>query len=448
MKKTYFIFLALCFICCSSITKLKAQEETNIKQDTTIKAKKDYTKLFNPENGKAIFVELQSGKDENKGTKDAPLKNLSKAIEIASDKDIIIVSEGVINESFILEKAVKIYGSFRSDFSERNIQLFPTLIQPLSSTSKAPLMIFTKDVDGLIIDGFIFDGGKRNVYSKTKGQAVGLQSGQLIIAPEKDENNRTSPNSPLFQMLPSTQGGEVRIQNNVFVNGSKYGILASHRNGSIIIENNVFISNRLSAINVETSCRDKFAEKCIDCVVSRNTILFNWNEKSEEKNLGTALQLSSKINYYITYNLIGASVSAGLDMSEKLSRDLIRIDNNTFFANKQADVLLNENGRGIKKLSINQLEDIDFKSFFSNVHEIVKNLKIDKQYLNAFLNTIFVDSKDFKRNSHAVLWRKALKIPVRKRRAKKSDVFANWYSPEKASLLFGNEKKRGAQMFY
>ena len=41
-----------------------------------------------------IYVSLETGKNKNAGTKEAPLKNLWKAVENAADGDVIHVAKG------------------------------------------------------------------------------------------------------------------------------------------------------------------------------------------------------------------------------------------------------------------------------------------------------------------------------------------------------------------
>ena len=64
---------------------------------------------------KDIFVSLSTGKNGNAGTKEAPYKNLWKAIAVAKDNDVIHIAEGIYPGRmkcgwFKMEKPVSIFG--------------------------------------------------------------------------------------------------------------------------------------------------------------------------------------------------------------------------------------------------------------------------------------------------------------------------------------------------
>ena len=46
-------------------------------------------------NAADIYVSIETGKNKNEGTKEAPLKNLWKALETAKDGDTIHLAEGI-----------------------------------------------------------------------------------------------------------------------------------------------------------------------------------------------------------------------------------------------------------------------------------------------------------------------------------------------------------------
>ncbi len=81
-----------------------------------------------------IYVSLETGKNKNEGTKEAPLKNLWKALENAKDGDTIHLAEGIYpgkmkQNWFLIDKAVSIIGGYSKDFAER---------KPLATTRRAP----------------------------------------------------------------------------------------------------------------------------------------------------------------------------------------------------------------------------------------------------------------------------------------------------------------------
>ena len=71
-----------------------------------------------------IYVSLSTGKNKNAGTKEAPLKNLWKALENAADGDTIHLAEGVYpgkmkQNWFLIDKAVSILGGYSKELAER-----------------------------------------------------------------------------------------------------------------------------------------------------------------------------------------------------------------------------------------------------------------------------------------------------------------------------------------
>ncbi len=87
-----------------------------------------------------IYVSLETGKNKNEGTKEAPLKNLWKALENAKDGDTIHLAEGnypgkMKQGWFKMEKPVSIIGGYSKDFSERNPLTHKTMFQPVNENN-------------------------------------------------------------------------------------------------------------------------------------------------------------------------------------------------------------------------------------------------------------------------------------------------------------------------
>ena len=69
-----------------------------------------------------IFVSANGGKNKNPGTKEAPLKNIWKAVEKAVPGDVIHVAEGKYSGKtscgwIEINKAVSLIGGYSKDFS-------------------------------------------------------------------------------------------------------------------------------------------------------------------------------------------------------------------------------------------------------------------------------------------------------------------------------------------
>ena len=87
-----------------------------------------------------IYVSLETGKNSNEGTKEAPLKNLWKALDKSQVGDTIHLAEGIYpgqmkRNWFMMEKPVSIIGGYAKDFSERNPLTHKTMIQPLNENN-------------------------------------------------------------------------------------------------------------------------------------------------------------------------------------------------------------------------------------------------------------------------------------------------------------------------
>ena len=85
-----------------------------------------------------IYVSLETGKNKNDGTKEAPLKNLWKALENAKDGDTIHLAEGIYpgkmkQNWFLIDKAVSIIGGYSKDFAERKPLEHKTMFQARST---------------------------------------------------------------------------------------------------------------------------------------------------------------------------------------------------------------------------------------------------------------------------------------------------------------------------
>ena len=140
-----------------------------------------------------IYVSLEGGKNKNEGTKEAPLKNLWKALENAKDGDTIHLAEGIYpgkmkQNWFLIDKAVSVIGGYSKDFAERDPLKHRTMFQALNENNDKKgtgLGVFTIDftkqqkhpegVD-MKFDGLIFDEGFANSYHQTKGKPEGRAS--------------------------------------------------------------------------------------------------------------------------------------------------------------------------------------------------------------------------------------------------------------------------------
>jgi len=184
--------------------------------------------------GGTIYVSKTNGKNSNSGTIDSPVQEIDKAVKIAKNGDEIKISQGIYSGTFGIgyiesDKALKIYGSFDEKFEKRDILNTPTVFQPDNESggkARKALLKFTKDVDGTIIDGIVFDMGLRNAYSPKEGIIEGLETGRILKSTEKPAVGNSTVEEPVIQIMSAAKEGDVTIQNCVFANGSNFGLQA------------------------------------------------------------------------------------------------------------------------------------------------------------------------------------------------------------------------------
>ena len=128
-------------------------------------------------NGKVYYVSLERGSARAEGTKDAPMRDVQKAIDKAANGDVIRIAQGNylgnLDRGWIEMKGkyVSLEGGWKDDFSERNPVKYITRIQPSKeqkgTIGRGLLMIeSTSDKNSqIIIDGIFFDLGLVHEYN-------------------------------------------------------------------------------------------------------------------------------------------------------------------------------------------------------------------------------------------------------------------------------------------
>ena len=194
-----------------------------------------------------IYVSLASGKNKNAGTKEAPLKNLWKALEKADTGDVIHVAEGVypgkatLKGTFRMEKPVSIIGGYSADFVARDPLKYRTMFQAKNETYVRGNCMgvlhleFDKTMNApkgfnMSIDGLIFDEGFANSYHATKGKPDGFDTGMWLEGPAKNiADKQVSPNRYMIYSATASRGeGDITIKNCAFV-VREVGVRKEHR---------------------------------------------------------------------------------------------------------------------------------------------------------------------------------------------------------------------------
>ncbi len=408
--------------------------------------------------GSVLYVSKKNGNNKNDGSKEAPLKNLDKAIELAAPGTTIRVAGGVemgtLNVGYLeSDKAVKIYGSYDEEFTVQDIANHPTLIQPdnesARSTRKA-VMKFTNDVAGTVLDHLVFDGGERNAYHVKEGIVEGVEGGgRLLPATERPPVGFPTVDEPLLQFVSATTGGDVTVQNCVFVNGASFALQAGHRNGTFTVKNNVFVGNRMAAIEIYGTCASTGGPNtmalCGDVEVAYNTILFTWSRTKDFLDMGYGVRVMTKCNYNIHHNIIGASILAGIDHTRFNKNEWVRVDHNIFFVNKDKDFHYSPASNTRLRIDAGDFGDLEIASTTGNRIEIPETLKVHQAYLDGYLNARYSEQTDLDRNSPANQWRSILGMNLQGTMSSSVTMFCNKYPWKEAMQLFGNVEGYGAQ---
>lgn len=400
------------------------------------------------------YVSKGTGKNKNAGSKEAPLKNIQKAIKKAKKGDTIHVAKGnyygLMRKGYIeMKKPLSLIGGYSEDFASRDVVANRTMIAPpnKSNGTSSSRKLLTLNINGkdskTLIDGFIFDRGNSNSYHATKGKPEGVETGMLLHGPLK--NPKDSSPTVKQAMIGGSVDGEITIQNCFFVNSGWYPIMFGIKQGHVKILNNMFVANTMSAAEVWGKSRESGKA---DMEFANNTVLFTWSRTKDLGDMGYGVRAMTKMNYDIHNNLIGLSSFAGVDNTRDDKDKKLKIDNNIFFLNKQADLTLPSGGGNFMRVKVDEFEDLEIESSENNAElkdaTALKNA-INKPYLEGFLNASYSESTDFDPNSPANTFRAAMGLNKQGKMTTKVSMWANKYPLDEVFKLVGIEKDAGMQ---
>lgn len=413
-----------------------------------------------------IYVSLDNGKNKNAGTKQAPLKNLWKALEIANVGDKIHLAEGVYPGKmkcnwFLMERPVSIIGGYSNDFSERNPLKYKTLFQGRNENNDkkgSGLGILHLEFDktqnapkgfSIVIDGIIFDDGFASSYHATKGKPEGFDTGMWLQGPAKNTADKfaSANRYSIYSATASRGEGDITIRNCTFVNGSNIALELSWHKGKVTCVNNVFCNNRMISANVTCSNRDP----SVEWEFANNTVLFTWSRLSDLGDMGFGIRNNTGVTANIHDNIIGLNVLTGFDNTKGDSKKKVTyLDNNIFFLNRESDVQMTISP-SIAKVRVEDFEDLEgtdgIESIEDNINLEDPNIfagRINTQYLNAFMSMKYSEATKLDEGQANSL-RSALGMPLQGTITTKVDMYANRYPMEDALKLFGAMPGKGAQ---
>ncbi|MBQ8124767.1 MAG: DUF1565 domain-containing protein [Kiritimatiellae bacterium] len=428
-----------------------------------------------------IYVSLDTGKNKNAGTKEAPLKNLWKALENANDGDTIHLAEGVYpgkmkQNWFLVDKAVSILGGYAKDFAERKPLAHKTMFQALNENNDKKgtgLGVFTIDftkrqgnhpqnVD-MKFDGLIFDEGFANSYHETKGKPEGFDTGMWLEGPAWNKTRDKFPSANRYLVYSATANratGKLTFTNCAFVNSGNIAFNVNWYQGEVDVENCVFCNNRMIGVNVlaskavpmEGPSRTRPGWKPeVKWTFKNNTVLFTWSRLNDLADMGFGVRSNTGVEAEICDNVIGLNVLTGFDNTKGVAATKrTTLDGNVFFLNRESDVQMTVSP-SIAKVRVDDFEDLEGTDGIESIedNEDLKDPSVFKgrlnaQYLNAFLSMKYSESTRLDEGKCNGL-RSVLGLPLQGTITTQCDMFCNRYPLEDALKLFGALDGKGAQ---
>lgn len=415
-----------------------------------------------------FYVSKNTGSNRNDGSKDAPYKNLQKAIEAVPEGATIYVAEGnyfgTLDKGNIpVTKCVKIYGGYSTDFNQRDVLKYRTMVQPNATSNGTAsglgtMIVKVNNPDGeVVIDGLLFDRGNSisyNVRDEGKPDGVDCPMMNPIGTSGKgganlDETNvLTTETREIYFDNPTFK--QITIRNCAFVNAPNYGIGGQFR-GKALIDNNIFINNRMIACDVWGGD----AKVNMQVEFCNNTVLFTWSRLKDMADMGYAFRFNNRTDSYVHHNILGCSVYAALDRgrtdtpNDREAMKVTTSEHNMFFLNKRGDLALP--GGGMYMMvncedfeEVEQLKEID-GCVRLNDPSVLKG-KIDEAYLNGFINASYKETLSSDPNSAANQFRQAMGMNQVGTMTSSATMFANRYPFEDALKMFGAVSGFGAQL--
>lgn len=417
------------------------------------------------------YVSSNTGSNRNNGTKDAPFKNIQKALDVADAGSTILVAEGnyygLLNKgNIIITKPVRIIGGYSTDFSERDVLKHRTMIQPppaSNGTASGQGTIQLKSIkapsDYVVLDGLIMDRGNSIAYNaRGDGRPEGVASAQMnpigtagIGGANLDENVSTTETAMIY--FDGYQGVvnevNVEIRNCAFINCPNYGIVGMLRDGSLTIDNCIFVNVRMATLDV----RGANAKKVIPITFTNNTVLFVWARSRDLGDMGYGYRMIPGTTNTISNNIFGCATFAALDRThiDSREREPLRketVTNNVFFLNRQGDLTIPGGGMFLR-VSANDFDDVEVLTNVSGNKVLsdpkIFNDKINKAYLAGFLSLKVTSNMSADYSSSANQFRSAMGMNIQGSGTTTTTMFANRYPWEEALELFGAMEGCGAQ---
>ncbi len=419
-----------------------------------------------------LYVSKSTGKNKNDGSKEAPFKNIQKAVDMAQPGALIRVAEGnyfgnLDNGNILIKKPVRIEGGWSSDFSERDVLKHLTMIQPTNESNGTATLgtlgtmhieIMQKSDIPMELDGLIFDRGNTNAYNpRGEGKPEGVLSPMMQETPGMagiggdDEMSISGCLNNDYYTLYFKVSCPLIIRNCAFLNSRTQAVEGGVGEGQkVTITNNIFVNSRMAAVEINGNAANVNAQ----VEFAYNTILFAWTRTRTFEDMGYGYRYMNRINSDVHHCILGCCCFAALDRcridspADRENKKVTTATHNRFFLNKQSDLMIPGGGK-FQRIWANQFEDVEQLAQEEDNETItdpsVLNGAIDEAYLKGWINLSYSESSSFDRNSGANQFRAALGMPQQGTMNSKASMWANRYPWRKALDLFGAMAGYGAQ---
>ena len=409
-----------------------------------------------------------NGSNKNDGqSPETPLKNVQKALDEASDGDLICVAEGnytgTLDQGFIeITKYVSLVGGYNEDFSERDPYSYKTYIQtnPSHVSKNGTKASINLEVTGsrnkvVMVDGFSVDRGEQALYCATSEDPVagwpeGCLTGRKLMPGDSPSIATVGGAAQERQCVTGHVEGHLIIRNCVFANAVYFGIQLMSKGGDWEVYNNVFVANNYSSCRIDSMTRD--ANECyVD--FHHNTVLFSWCRDKIMEDMGYGYEFMSRVDSDVHDNIFGCSNLGAISYAhhdsnkEVDAKRKLNVVDNQFFMNV-ADMIIPSQSYMWLPVKCDEFEDVEGINESGNVELTDKNFvsKINQPYLKGFANLEKVSSSSYNANSAANQVRRAFGINQQGTEITRVSMFANKYPFFEAYDLFGALDGCGAQI--
>jgi hypothetical protein len=312
--------------------------------------------------GQTTYHVSPEGSNRNDGSLGSPMKNIETALAKAQAGDSILVSQGLYQgklgaANLKISQGITLKGGYSSDFSQWDPWEYPTLFAPDNARGGRNDRAFVEvsgRVDGLVIQGFVFDAGDRNAY-KTNGD------GALLLPPSRPPGGNNTVTRAILTFAATTTGN-IRVQDNAFLNSAHFAIQGGLRDGVMRIENNLIINSRMGGIEVYGTS----AQPAGRVEILNNTILANWARRPGLEDMGYGVRIMTGTSYLIEKNVIGFSSATGVSHNRFLENANITVNSNILFANRLGDLEYSPESNLTLYLDVVEWEDIDWSGDYGD----------------------------------------------------------------------------------